>query len=277
MTTGSYGLGTTLLAMTLAASFSCIDAASAQASSARVKEATQGAKAPVSPVGGAIPAHVASNGAAEPAVKAMLPPVKPTAKPARKGRKPVARASHRHAPLDLSSPALRAPVVSSLAEPGLTKRGPKAATRAGTEAQQRDVTSSPPRSAGTGKGSGGDRIQVLLASYAAANGIPVELAAAVVRVESRFNPRARNGANVGLTQISTSTARAMGYRGSVEGLYDADTNLRYGIRYLAEAYRLAGGDTCRTVLKYQAGHRATSMTGAARAYCAKVRPHVSRR
>jgi hypothetical protein len=36
------------------------------------------------------------------------------------------------------------------------------------------------------------------------------------------------------------------------------------------AYKLAGGDTCGTILRYQAGHRAQAMTGAARAYCAKV-------
>jgi soluble lytic murein transglycosylase-like protein len=263
--------------MTLAASFGCIDAASAQASSARVKEATPGAKAAVSAVDSTAPAHIISNGAPEPPVKAMLPPARPAAQPVGKIRKRVVRASRRHRPLDLSSAALRAPVVSSMAEPGLTKRGARTVTPS-IEAQQPDVTSSLQKTAGVAKGSvGGGRIQALVASHAAANGIPVELAAAVVRVESRFNPRARNGANVGLTQISTSTARAMGYRGSVEGLYDADTNLRYGIRYLAEAYRLAGGDTCRTVLKYQAGHRAMSMTGAARAYCAKVRPQVSRR
>jgi soluble lytic murein transglycosylase-like protein len=270
-------MGTALLAMTLAASFGCIDAASAQASSARVKEAAQGASAAVSRVGGTAPADVTSNRAAEPAVKAILPPASPVAKPAAKVRKRVVRA-RAHRPLDLSSPALRAPVVSSLAEPGLTKRGAKPSGHpADAKVQGLDVTGSLATTSGSGKGSGGGGIQALVARHAAANGVPVELAAAVVRVESRFNPRARNGANVGLTQISTSTARAMGYRGPVEGLYDADTNLRYGIRYLAEAYRLAGGDTCRTVLKYQAGHRAMSMTGAARAYCAKVRPHVSRR
>ena len=129
----------------------------------------------------------------------------------------------------------------------------------------------------TDAGPAASGVHALIARHAAANGVPVELATAVVRVESRFNPRARNGVNVGLTQISTATARGMGYQGPTQGLYDADTNLRYGIRYLAQAYRLAGGDTCRTVLKYQAGHRATSMTGAARAYCAKVKPHVSRR
>ncbi len=29
---------------------------------------------------------------------------------------------------------------------------------------------------------------------------------------------------------------------------------RYGMKYLAMAYKMAGGDTCRTVMKYQSGH-----------------------
>ena len=37
------------------------------------------------------------------------------------------------------------------------------------------------------------------------------------------------------------------------------------------AYRAAGGDTCRTVMKYQSGHMAERMSGANRTYCAKVR------
>ena len=63
----------------------------------------------------------------------------------------------------------------------------------------------------------------------------------------------------------------MGYSGSASGLLDAETNARYGMKYLALAYKLAGGDTCRTVMKYQSGHMASRMSGANRAYCAKVR------
>ncbi len=115
----------------------------------------------------------------------------------------------------------------------------------------------------------------LIARHAARHGIPPALADAVVRVESRHNARARNGSNIGLTQISFATARRMGYAGGVEGLYDPDTNLGYGLRYLGDAYRLAGGDTCITVLKYQAGHGAKRMTSAAGSYCAKVRTHLA--
>ncbi|MGO4672825.1 lytic transglycosylase domain-containing protein [Bosea sp. 2YAB26] len=118
-------------------------------------------------------------------------------------------------------------------------------------------------------GAGG--LQAIVARHAAANGVPFALADAVVRIESRYNPRASNAGNLGLMQIRHQTARGMGYTGSASGLLDAETNARYAVKYLAEAYRLAGGDTCRTVMKYQSGHMAQRMSGANRTYCAKVR------
>lgn len=118
---------------------------------------------------------------------------------------------------------------------------------------------------------GAEGIKGIVARHAAANGVPFSLADAVVRVESRYNPRASNAGNYGLMQIRHQTARGMGYSGSASGLLDAETNARYGMKYLALAYRLAGGDTCRTIMKYQSGHMATRMSGANRAYCAKVR------
>jgi soluble lytic murein transglycosylase-like protein len=118
---------------------------------------------------------------------------------------------------------------------------------------------------------GSDGLKALVARHAAANGVPFALADAVVRIESRYNPRASNAGNYGLMQIRHQTARGMGYSGGAGGLLDADTNARYAMKYLAQAYRLAGGDTCRTVMKYQSGHMAMRMSGANRAYCAKVR------
>ena len=114
-------------------------------------------------------------------------------------------------------------------------------------------------------------LRPLIVRYASENGLPYELADAVVRLESRYNPGARNGPNVGLTQINVRTAQSLGYKGDAAGLLDAETNLRYGLKYLAAAYKLAGGDTCGTILRYQFGHRTTTMTGASRAYCAKVK------
>lgn len=117
----------------------------------------------------------------------------------------------------------------------------------------------------------GHALKPLIARYASENGLPYELADAVVRLESRYNAGARNGPNMGLTQINVRTAQALGYQGPAAGLLDAETNLRYGLKYLAKAYRLAGGDTCGTILRYQFGHRTQAMTGASRAYCARVK------
>lgn len=118
---------------------------------------------------------------------------------------------------------------------------------------------------------GSDGLKALVARHAAANGVPFSLADAIVRVESRYNPRASNAGNYGLMQIRHQTARGMGYSGGAGGLLDAETNARYAMKYLAMAYRAAGGDTCRTIMKYQSGHMAERMSGANRTYCAKVR------
>ncbi len=114
-------------------------------------------------------------------------------------------------------------------------------------------------------------LKPLIVRYASENDLPYELADAVVRLESRYNAGARNGPNMGLTQINFRTAQSLGYQGAAAGLLDAETNLRYGLKYLAKAYKLAGGDTCGTILRYQFGHRTQTMTGASRAYCAKVK------
>jgi soluble lytic murein transglycosylase-like protein len=118
-------------------------------------------------------------------------------------------------------------------------------------------------------------LQPLIQRYAATHELPYSLADAVVRIESRYNAAARNGPNLGLTQVSFTTARSLGYTGTASGLFDAETNLRYGLKYLGQAYKLAKGDTCGTVLRYQAGHRAATMTNAARIYCQKVKTHIA--
>jgi hypothetical protein len=93
-----------------------------------------------------------------------------------------------------------------------------------------------------------------IARHAAANGIPVSLVHRVVRRESGYNPRARNGSNLGLMQIKYATARGVGYTGSASGLMDPETNLTYATRYLAGAYRAAGGNESRAVALYASGY-----------------------
>ena len=82
--------------------------------------------------------------------------------------------------------------------------------------------------------------------------MPSNLAHAVVSVESNFNPKARGRAGeIGLMQIKLATARLMGYRGSKKGLYDPETNIKYGMKYLGKAHKLSGGKTCGTILALQ--------------------------
>nr|WP_256117169.1 lytic transglycosylase domain-containing protein [Shinella lacus] len=111
----------------------------------------------------------------------------------------------------------------------------------------------------------------LIQTYAKTYGVPVDLAHAVVRVESNFNPRARGSAGeIGLMQIKPATARAMGYSGGAKGLYDPETNIKFGMKYLAMAHELGGGTTCGTILKYNAGHGAKRMNPVSKRYCGKV-------
>lgn len=113
--------------------------------------------------------------------------------------------------------------------------------------------------------------------HAKALGVPADFARAVVMVESTWNPQLTGAAGeVGLMQIKHETAKYMGYDGTRADLYEPETNIRWGMKYLAGAYELAGGDICKTVLRYQAGHGAQAMTPAATAYCNRVRQFMAR-
>src|SRR3954449_6343227 len=96
-------------------------------------------------------------------------------------------------------------------------------------------------------------LDALIAKHAKANGVPESLVHRVVRRESNYNPRAAHRGNYGLMQIRHGTARGMGYTGSAAGLLDAETNLSYAVPYLANAYRVAGGDQSRAVSLYASG------------------------
>jgi soluble lytic murein transglycosylase-like protein len=115
-------------------------------------------------------------------------------------------------------------------------------------------------------------IVVLVENIAVAHGVPLELAHAVVRVESNYNPTLTGrGGTLGLMQIKYATARGIGYTGTAKALMDPAVNLEWGMRYLAGARKLAKGNVCGTILRYQAGHRAVRMTHAAAQYCGRVR------
>jgi len=100
----------------------------------------------------------------------------------------------------------------------------------------------------------GADVDALISKYAAHYGLREEFVRKVVKRESTFNPRAYNNGHWGLMQIKHQTARGMGYRGSAQGLFDAETNLIYGVRYLRGAWLVAGGNEAYADKLYQSGY-----------------------
>lgn len=123
---------------------------------------------------------------------------------------------------------------------------------------------------------GPTKYSTIINSYAASYGVPVALANAVISVESNYQPNTTGRAGeIGLMQIKLETARGLGYTGTREALYNPDTNIRWGMQYLAGAHKLGNGTTCGTILRYNAGHGATRMNPVSANYCAKVKNQMA--
>lgn len=110
---------------------------------------------------------------------------------------------------------------------------------------------------------------------AANHNLPPELIYAVIATESGFNPAARatRSTALGVMQIKPATARMVGFSGDARLLFQPDINIEYGTAYLAKAYRLAGGDTCRAVSLYNRGLGNSRINPK---YCARVHDHIAR-
>ena len=144
-----------------------------------------------------------------------------------------------------------------------------------TPSQAKDAASSPdPKSDGPHEAPA-PTLKDLVSRHARENGVPEKLASAVVRIESNFNPGARGGSALGLMQIKVETARSMGFSGSARGLMEPETNLHFGMKVLADAFKASRGDVCMTLARYQSGHLTTHMS-ANRAYCAHARAFIAK-
>jgi Transglycosylase SLT domain len=99
------------------------------------------------------------------------------------------------------------------------------------------------------------QFEKLVAVHAKANLVPETLVHRVIVRESKYQPGlVGRGGTIGLMQIKLATARSVGYQGNAEGLRDPDTNLAFGVKYLAGAYRAANGDHDRAVHYYASGY-----------------------
>ena len=97
-------------------------------------------------------------------------------------------------------------------------------------------------------------LRALINEYADLYDVPRGLVHRVVQRESNYNPAARNGPYYGLMQILPETAGTMGYRGRPSGLLDAETNLRFAVKYLRGAWLVSNGDQSAAVMWYAWGY-----------------------
>jgi soluble lytic murein transglycosylase-like protein len=92
--------------------------------------------------------------------------------------------------------------------------------------------------------------QELIRSVSQQHGVPADLVASVIRLESNFNPHAVSprGAR-GLMQLMPDTAAELG----VHNIFDVEQNVDAGVRYLRTLLELFSGDVMLAVAAYNAG------------------------
>lgn len=72
--------------------------------------------------------------------------------------------------------------------------------------------------------------------------------------ESTHRPWAVNRPYYGLLQILPATARSMGFDGTPQDLLDADTNLKYAVKYLRGAWLISDGSEDQAIKHYSRGY-----------------------
>jgi hypothetical protein len=123
---------------------------------------------------------------------------------------------------------------------------------------------------------GRTRFLPLITAEAKARGLPPEVADAVARVESGYSSAALGSSGErGMMQVMPPTAAMLGFKGTLDQLAEPSTNIRLGVTYLAEAWRLARGDLCRALMKYRAGHNEERMSALSVEYCRRAKSHLA--
>ena len=118
--------------------------------------------------------------------------------------------------------------------------------------------------------------RALIKREAAKNGLPPDIADAVAAIESGYDPGAVGGVGeMGLMQVRPETAAMLGFKGDLAELARPETNIHYGVTYLGQAWRLAGSDLCRALMKYRAGHGEEIMSALSMTYCGRARAHLA--
>jgi soluble lytic murein transglycosylase-like protein len=97
-------------------------------------------------------------------------------------------------------------------------------------------------------------LRKLIVKYSNLYDVPIDLVQRLIVRESNHRPGARNGPYYGLMQILPQTAAGMGFRGKPNDLLDAETNLKYAVKYLRGAWLLSDGSYDTAVKWYSQGY-----------------------
>lgn len=106
--------------------------------------------------------------------------------------------------------------------------------------------------------------------------VPIDLADAVVTVESAYDPHAVGLVDeIGLMQVRPTVARQFGFTGTMQDLFEPETNVRLGMTYLAGAWERSGGQLCQALMKYRAGWDETQTSPLSQEYCRRAVVHLT--
>jgi hypothetical protein len=99
-----------------------------------------------------------------------------------------------------------------------------------------------------------NNVQAMIKAQAPRLGVPTWFALKIARVESGYNPLVTGGAGeIGVFQLKCQTARGIGFSGPCSGLYNASTNVHYGLRYLSMAVKSSHGNLRLAASKHNGG------------------------
>jgi hypothetical protein len=116
----------------------------------------------------------------------------------------------------------------------------------------------------------------LIRKYAEQMRVPVDLADAVATVESAYDPHAVGLVDeIGLMQVRPGIARQLGFAGTIQDLFEPETNIRLGMTYLAGAWERSGGTLCQALMKYRAGWEETQMSALSLEFCRRAVVHLT--
>jgi soluble lytic murein transglycosylase-like protein len=101
---------------------------------------------------------------------------------------------------------------------------------------------------------GRGNVVALIKAQAPRYGVPTWFALRIAQVESGYNPRARGAAGeYGVFQMKCATARGIGFRGNCGALFNASTNVQYGLKHLSLAVRGSRGNLKLAASKHNGG------------------------